>query len=435
MRIIHIAAGAGSMYCGACARDITLIRGLLAHGHDIQVIPLYTPLKVDGEAPLPLSRIFYSGINVFLQQALALFRITPVVIDKLFEHPALLQWVSNFAIETRADKLGPMTISVLAGKDGHQRKELIKLLDFLAAEVKPELVTITNSLLSGIAPALKERLQVPVVCMLQGEEAFVSAMPEPYCSRARALMQQNARYIDLFLSPGDAYATKMVEYLGVPADRVRVVRAGIDAAAFHTDAPRVTTPFTIGYLSVITPAKGLDLLVDAFSTLVKQGRDVELRVAGRVLNKGYWETIEKRIRDDGLSGRFEFLDEVDLAGKVDFLQRCSVFVLPSRIAESRGMVVMEAMAAGAPVIVPDAGIFPEMLARTGGGVLFPPGDADALAREIARLLDNPQTADQLARQGAMGAAQYYSAERMTEETLFEYERLLAATHTTTVSGT
>jgi len=43
MRIIHLAAGAGSMYCGACARDIALVRGLIKRGHDVQIIPLYTP--------------------------------------------------------------------------------------------------------------------------------------------------------------------------------------------------------------------------------------------------------------------------------------------------------------------------------------------------------------------------------------------------------
>ena len=158
MRIVHIAAGAGSMYCGACARDVNLMRGLIAAGHDVQVIPLYTPLRVEGEEPLPTSRIFYSGINVYLQQMLALFPPHPGV-----PRPASSKarrccaWCRKFAIETRAEGLGPMTISVLAGKDGFQRKELAKLLDYLAGEVRPDVVTLTNSLLSGIAPEVKRR--------------------------------------------------------------------------------------------------------------------------------------------------------------------------------------------------------------------------------------------------------------------------------------
>ncbi len=68
MRITHIAAGAGGMYCGACARDINLVRALIAGGHDVQVVPLYTPLRIDGDRKLPVSPVFYGGINVFLQQ-------------------------------------------------------------------------------------------------------------------------------------------------------------------------------------------------------------------------------------------------------------------------------------------------------------------------------------------------------------------------------
>ncbi len=373
MRIIHIAAGAGSMYCGACARDVNLMRGLLAAGHDVQVIPLYTPLRVEGEQALPTTRIFYSGINVYLQQALAFFRVSPRFLDRPFENPALLKWVADFAIQTRAEGLGPMTTSVLAGKDGQQRKELAKLLDYLASEVRPDIVTITNTLLSGIAPEVKSRLHVPVACMLQGEESFVAGIPEPHRSRARELMRRNAQAIDLFISPGEAYAREMAEYLDVPSARVRVIRAGVDAGAYQGERPGRTAPFTIGYLSVITPAKGLDLLIEAFAQLVNaQGRDAVLRIAGKVLNKRYWESQRARMQAEGLAERVEFLDEVDFAGKVALLQRCDAFVFPTRIAESRGMVAMEAMAAGAPVIMPDAGVLPELNELTGGALLFPP---------------------------------------------------------------
>lgn len=427
MHIVHIAAGAGSMYCGACARDVNLIRGLIAAGHDVQVIPLYTPLRVEGEETLPTSRIFYSGINVYLQQMLALFRLTPGALDRLFEGKALLRLVSKFAIETRAEGLGPMTISVLAGKDGFQRKELGKLLDYLAGEVRPDVVTLTNSLLSGIAPEVKRRLNVPVVCMLQGEESFVAGMPEPYPTRARELMQCNARAIELFISPGEAYARQMATYLAVPEERVRVIRAGIDGQGYACEQPGRSAPFTVGYLSVITPGKGLDLLLSAFTTLVNtQGREAVLRIAGKVLNKRYWESLQQQIHAEGLAGRVEHLGEVDFSGKVAFLQRCSVFVFPSRIPESRGMVAMEAMAAGTPVIMPASGVLPEMHALTGGSVLFPAGDAAALTHEIARLMDDPPTLEALGRAGAAGIARHFSAQRMTEETIRAYEELFPA---------
>jgi len=425
MRIIHIAAGAGSMYCGACARDINLIRGLLARGHDVEVIPLYTPLRIEGDDALPVTRIFYSGINVFLQQALALFRITPAFLDRLFESQALLKWVSRFAIETRAEGLGPMTVSVLAGKDGRQRKELAKLLAYLEHSARPDVVTLTNSMLSGIAPEVQARLHVPVVCMLQGEDTFVEAMPEPHRSQARELMQRNACAIDLFISPGEAYAARMAAYLDVPAERIRVIRAGVDTAAFRREGTRPTAPFVIGYLSVITPSKGLDVLVDAFIYLAKvEQRDLQLHVAGKVLNEEYWQAQLRRIAEAQLLERFVYYDEVDLAGKIDFLHRCSAFAFPTRLPESRAMAALEALAAGLPLIAPDAGVLPEIVHQTDGGLLFPQGDARALAREIARLVDDPQLADALGRQGAAGVARDYAASRMAEETLALYERLV-----------
>ena len=102
------------------------------------------------------------------------------------------------------------------------------------------MVNITNSLLSGIAPTLKARLDVPVVCALQGEDGFVQMMPDPYRSQSQALMRRNSQAIDLFISPGEGYADRMSEFLLVPRDRIRVVHAGIklpvtDDHAFGTE--------------------------------------------------------------------------------------------------------------------------------------------------------------------------------------------------------
>ncbi|MBI3910146.1 MAG: glycosyltransferase family 4 protein [Armatimonadetes bacterium] len=416
MRIVHLAAGAGVTYCGACARDAALVRGLLALGHDVQVIPLYTPLKVDSGQALPTTRIFLGGINAYLQQLFPLFQRTPEFIDRLLDHPALLRWASRCAIRTRGEDLGPMTISVLRGKDGRQSKELRKLLRYLTGAPRPDVVSITNSLLLGIAVGVKNTLGVPIVCTVQGEDAFVMAMPEPYRSQARQLMQEHATTVDLFISPSEAYVAIMAAFLDVPRNRFRVVHAGVDVDAYRPAAPRHTDPFTIGYLSGINPAKGLDLLVEAFRLLVhERQRDVRLRVAGKALDADYWRTINRRIRSAGLVSRFEYCGEVDFTRKRDFLHACSLFSVPSRAAEPRGIAALEAMAAGVPAVLPDAGVFPEMVALTGGGVLFPLGDATGLAAAIVRLMDNPESADSLGRAGAEGVARHYATARMAEE--------------------
>ncbi len=400
------------MYCGACARDIVLVRGLRARGHDVQVVPLYTPLRIDGDEPFATDPVFMGGINVYLQDRSAIFRRIPPFLDRILDNVALLRFVSRFAIDTRASELGEMTVSVLSGTDGRHRKEFERLLRYLDDQGPYDVVVITNTMLSALAPELKRHLGVPIICELQGEDAFIGDMREPYRSQAQHLMRQNAQSIDLFISPGERYAEQMAEFLAVAPEQIRVVRTGMSVDDYRPDGPRSREPFTIGYLSSIAHGKGLDVLVEAWRTLVKtEGRDVNLRVVGRVLDKRYWEETRSAVTEHGLDERFHYLGEVDFADKLRFLRRCSVFSLPSRLPEARGMAVMEAMAAGVPAVAPDTGVFPEMLALVGGGLLFPPEDSSALAAKLAHLMDDPDEADRLGQAGVSGIAAHYGDEQ------------------------
>src|SRR5271163_2288312 len=137
MRIAYITAGAAGMFCGSCMRDNTLVSALARQGHEALLIPTYTPIRTD-EEDVSQKRIFFGGINVYLQQKSWLFRHTPWVLDRLLDFPRLLRWVSRFAMKTQAQDLADLTLSMLKGKDGYQRKEIVKLVDWLAREVKPQ---------------------------------------------------------------------------------------------------------------------------------------------------------------------------------------------------------------------------------------------------------------------------------------------------------
>ncbi len=84
-----------------------------------------------------------------------------------------------------AKQLGPLTVSTLAGSEGRQRKELVKLIDWLKRDVQPEVVHLSNVLLAGLAPALKKELQAPVVASLSGEDIFIEQLVEPHHSQAQ----------------------------------------------------------------------------------------------------------------------------------------------------------------------------------------------------------------------------------------------------------
>jgi glycosyltransferase involved in cell wall biosynthesis len=237
-------------------------------------------------------------------------------------------------------------------------------------------------------------------------------------------MRRNAESIDLFLSPGDSYADLMADLLQVGRERFRTVRAGIFTAEHRRPGPRVREPFTLGYLSVICRPKGLDILVDAWRKLVGEGREVVLRVAGRVMDPRYWRQVERSITATR-GGRFEILGEVDFPGKISFLHSCSAFSVPSRQRETRGMAVLEALAAGVPVVAPDAGVYPEMLSLAPGGILVPGENPDALAAALARLMDDPDEADALGEAGARGVAENHEASVVVDAMLAALDEVRA----------
>src|SRR5205085_12333673 len=132
---------AAGMYCGSCMHDNTLVAALSAQGHDALLVPTYTPIRTD-EPDVSQERVFFGGINVYLQQKLGLFRHTPWFLDRLLDAPRLLRWVSRFAVKTRAEDLGDLTVSVLQGEHGHQKKEVDKIVNWLADDIKPEIVVL-----------------------------------------------------------------------------------------------------------------------------------------------------------------------------------------------------------------------------------------------------------------------------------------------------
>src|SRR5262245_61250045 len=110
MKIAYITAGAAGMYCGSCLRDNALARALIPRGHDVLLVPTYTPTRTD-EPNVSLPQVFMGGINVYLQNKFALFRHTPAFLARILDSPRLLAWVSNRAMKTDAAELGELTVA------------------------------------------------------------------------------------------------------------------------------------------------------------------------------------------------------------------------------------------------------------------------------------------------------------------------------------
>ena len=136
MRIVYLTAGAANRYCGSCLHDNGLARALLAMGEDVILVPMYTPLRTD-EKNVSLPRVFFGGVNVFLQQHSALFRHTPWFLDRLLDSPKLLDWLARRSAGMIPAELGALTVSTLSGIEGNQRKEIEKLVQWLEFEGRP----------------------------------------------------------------------------------------------------------------------------------------------------------------------------------------------------------------------------------------------------------------------------------------------------------
>src|SRR5690242_18414357 len=179
MKILAFTAGAAQMYCGSCIRDNALAAELKRQGHDVILLPIYTPTLTD-ETNVSSDKVVFGGISVYLEQHSALFRNTPWLLDRLWDSRWALKLASRRSIAVNPRALGELTVSMLRGEDGFQRKELEKLTAWMKAEPMPDIVTLPNSILIGLAQPIREALGRPVSCTLQGEDLYLNNLPEPY---------------------------------------------------------------------------------------------------------------------------------------------------------------------------------------------------------------------------------------------------------------
>jgi glycosyltransferase involved in cell wall biosynthesis len=408
MKIAYLTAGAAGMFCGSCMHDNTLARAMIRQGADVQLIPLYTPIRTD-ETNVSSDRIFFGGINVYLQQNVPGFRFLPRWLVKGLDQRWLLKWATKKSTSIQAESLGPLAVSMLRGKEGFQRTEVDRLAEWLSGDLKPDVVVLTNMLIAGCAPAIKERLRAKVVVTLQGDDIFLGELTEPYKTQAFAEIQRLSQCIDAYITASHFYADYMARYLGIAREKIVVLPLGVDVADFAEFAPGndlLARPPerapTIGYLARIAPEKGFHLLVDAFLEIRRRGRgEVRLEAAGWLgeHRRAYFDEQLEKIRKAGAESQFRYWGEVTREEKVEFLQSIDVLSVPTIYHEPKGLFVLEAMAVGTPVVQPRHGAFPELINQTGGGVLFKPGDFKELATELLKLLDDESARRGLAEEG------------------------------------
>jgi glycosyltransferase involved in cell wall biosynthesis len=174
--------------------------------------------------------------------------------------------------------------------------------------------------------------------------------------------------------------------------------------------------------------KGLDTLVEAYLLLRQWGRvgSLKLRVGGSCgpADRAFVDALRDRLRQAGVLGDVEFHPNLDRARKVGFLRSLSAFSVPASYGEAFGLYVIEALAAGVPVVQPRVAAFPELIEATGGGVLCADGP-QALAEAIEALLLDPARARALGDAGRRAVFERFSATSMARAMIRSYEEMAA----------
>jgi glycosyltransferase involved in cell wall biosynthesis len=164
--------------------------------------------------------------------------------------------------------------------------------------------------------------------------------------------------------------------------------------------------------------KGLGTLVDAYIQLRQRGRvpGLRLRVGGSCgpTDERFVNELSQKLEAASVLAEVEFHRNLDRSQKLALLQSMTVFSVPALYGEAFGLYLLEALAAGVPVVQPQTAAFPELVEATGGGVLCQNGDVSSLAEAIESLLLNPEQARKLGETGRRAVFERFSAESMAK---------------------
>ena len=389
-------------------------------GHSTLMIPLYLPMTLDEESEAKGVPTFFSGVNVYLEQKSSWYRHAPKWLHNLLASPKLLKWASGRAAKTRATEVVDIAISMLRGEEGNQARELEELIAFLKPQSHPEIISLSNAMLIGLTRRLKQELNSSVVCMLQGEDSFIDSMDEAGRRAMWQLLIERGKDVDLFIAPSRYFGERMSALMQIPPEKLKIIPNGINLAGYPAVLPQLppNTAPVLGFFARMCPEKGLDTLVDAFISLKQRNRvpNLKLRVGGGCGpgDEPFVNKLKLKLQQSGFFTDVEFRPNVSREEKLAFYQGLSAFSVPALYGEAFGLYVIEALAAGVPVVQPKVASFPELIADTQGGVLCEPGSAPSLANAIEAVLTDEKRRRAMAEAGHKAVHSRYHVDAMSQ---------------------
>jgi glycosyltransferase involved in cell wall biosynthesis len=277
----------------------------------------------------------------------------------------------------------------------------IALRAIVASRCRPDLILVNNFSELAWAAATRWLTRAPVICHLHEFSAF-----------RRSTLKLLARTVDRFVV-NSAHTRRVWTNHGLDPSRVEVIHIGLPMSTYSTgsEADRLRVRESLGipadayvvvYLGRLTPQKGVDVLLESWRSLALPPDRARLLIVGLPpASNSYVDGL----RANAPPGCSWLPMQRDI---LPMLHASDVLALPSRADEAFGRVVVEALATGRPAVASAVGGIPEILREDFAGLLFPPGDSEALAERLLALQDWRQTNPALAAQCAAHVTQNFS---------------------------
>jgi glycosyltransferase involved in cell wall biosynthesis len=261
---------------------------------------------------------------------------------------------------------------------------------------------------------------IRLVVSIHGTDILLWKATSRWPSRTLGLVFRAA---DLVVSPSGAFLRQCANALAPFAAPRTVIHNGVDLAELDSqkssDGAEAQSPFILSVASH-DEWKGLDVLIRAIALLREQGETTRLVLAGDGPIRAELEHLTATL---GLNHHVQFLGYQPRSSVARLLNQCSLFVLPSR-SEPFGIVVIEALACGKPVIATAVGGIPEIIEDGRNGILVQPDDPSALAAAIRRLFGDANLRERLGRAGRQRVNDAFRWQHMGERYARAYEELL-----------
>jgi glycosyltransferase involved in cell wall biosynthesis len=429
MKILLIVPGSGdTFYCGNCFRDNLYAQALRNAGHDVSVMPLYLPLT--GEfGKLDNTPLFFQATSYYVAQKLFKKGRMPTFFEKILSSKTALRLAasmsgttsakgmeemtlsmingddknfakqvekildSNFALRmasrlsgtTSAKGMEQMTLSMIKGNDKNFAKQTKKIIHWIENHDCPDIIHLSTSMLIGIAKAIKNRVNIPIVCSLQDEEIWLNSLENHHALEAWEAIGENATYVDKFIASSEFY--KSISFEKIPAiEEIDVVYSGVDIEKYKSsDYPKNPT---IGFYYRMNYENGLDILTRSFIKLKTENSipNLKLKIGGGYTreNKMFVQRMQMLLQpyaNDVVWSKHYSLNE-----HATFYKDISLICAPLRFNDAFGLYLSEAFAAGRPAVVPNTGSFSEIVGNA--GLLYSPNTAEQLANALKEMLTN-----------------------------------------------